>query len=160
VSIQTPGPRLIAGVSDYPSDTIPALGALLDELAEKGVRYCLWKSNIRLRAGLAGETDLDLLVDREYGLQLREILGRHRLKQLMPHKASAHAGMEHFLGMDEASGRLFHLHVHYQLVLGEQYVKNYRLPMESQVLGSVRFVVEFLFHSPRWSSRSSPCALF
>jgi thymidylate kinase len=140
VSIQTPGPRLIAGVSDYPSDTIPALRTLLDELGEKRVRYCLWKSNIRLRAGLSGETDLDLLVDREDGLLLREILGRHRLKQLMPHKASAHAGMEHFLGMDEASGRLFHLHIHYQLVLGEQYVKNYRLPIESHVLSSIRLL--------------------
>jgi thymidylate kinase len=140
VSIQSPEPRVIARASAYPSDTIPALGALLDELAEKGVRYCLWKSNIRLRAALAGETDLDLLVERDQGLLFREILGRHRLKPLMPHRASAHPGMEHFLGMDGASGRLFHLHVHYQLVLGEQYVKNYRLPMESQVLSSVRLV--------------------
>lgn len=140
MSSQTPGPRLITRVSAYPSETIPALGALLDQLAEAGVGYCLWKSNIRLREALAGQTDLDLLVDREDGASLRKLLSRHRLKVLRPHGASAHDGMEHFLGMDEASGRLFHLHVHYQLVLGEQYVKNYRLPMESQVLSSVRLL--------------------
>jgi thymidylate kinase len=131
---------LITRVSAYPSETIPTLGALLDELSERGVRYCLWKSNIRLKAALAGQTDLDLLVDREDGVLLRELLSRHRLKVLTPHSASAHGGMEHFLGMDEASGRLFHLHVHYQLVLGEQYVKNYRLPMEPHVLTSVRLL--------------------
>jgi thymidylate kinase len=131
---------VITGVSAYPSDTIPALAALLDEMADRRVRYCLWKSNIRLKEALAGETDLDLLVDREDALILREILGRHRLKQLVPHRASAFVGIEHFLGMDDASGRLFHLHIHYQLVLGEQHVKNYRLPMESQVLSSLRLL--------------------
>ncbi len=114
---------MITGVSAYPSDTIPALAALLDEMADRRVRYCLWKSNIRLKEALAGETDLDLLVDREDALILREILGRHRLKQLVPHRASAYVGIEHFLGMDDASGRLFHLHIHYQLVLGEQHVR-------------------------------------
>jgi thymidylate kinase len=42
--------------------------------------------------------------------------------------------------MDDSSGRLFHIHVDYQLLLGEQHVKNYRLPMESQVLTSIRLL--------------------
>jgi thymidylate kinase len=33
---------------------------------------------------------------------------------------------------------LFHLHVHYQLVLGEQFVKNYHLPLEALFFDSVR----------------------
>ena len=32
------------------------------------------------------------------------------------------------------SGRLFHLHVHYKLILGEQYVKNYHFPIEEHIL--------------------------
>jgi len=132
--------RLVGAVAAYHPDTIPALGSLLDELAREQVRYCLWKSNIRLADALAGRTDLDVLVDREQAPLFREILHRRRLKPLVPAKGSAYPGIEHFLGMDDTSGRLFHLHVHYQLVLGERYVKNYRLPVEGEVLDSVRLL--------------------
>jgi hypothetical protein len=37
---------------------------LFDALHEHDIRYCHWKSNEHLLAGLAGETDLDLLFDR------------------------------------------------------------------------------------------------
>ncbi|HWL90278.1 MAG TPA: hypothetical protein VNP90_02835, partial [Actinomycetota bacterium] len=49
----------------YPPQTIPALARLLDDLADHGVRFCHWKSNEHLAAGLAGRTDLDLLVDAD-----------------------------------------------------------------------------------------------
>ena len=124
----------------YPPATVPALAAFLDELAEKRVRYCLWKSNLRLADALAGATDLDLLVDRRHAAVFREIVGRHRLNPLVPPVEGRYPGMEHFLGLDMASGRLFHLHVHYQLVLGEEYVKNYRLPIEEELLASTRLL--------------------
>jgi energy-coupling factor transporter ATP-binding protein EcfA2 len=124
----------------YPPETIPALASFLDELAERGVRYLLWKSNLHLTEALAGLTDLDLLVDREHALAFREVVGLHRLRPLVPPPGGAHPGMEHFLGLDKASGRLFHLHVHYQLVLGERYVKNYRVPMERHFLDSTRLL--------------------
>ena len=38
---------------------------LCQTLSTEGVDYCHWKSNDHLRAALAGETDLDLLVDGE-----------------------------------------------------------------------------------------------
>jgi thymidylate kinase len=48
--------------------------------------------------------------------------------------------MEHYLGFDESSGKLFHLHVHYQLVLGEEYIKNFRLPLEQAFLNHTRMI--------------------
>jgi thymidylate kinase len=138
--LTTQSQRLVGAVPAYHPDTIPDLASLLDELARKQVRYCLWKSNIRLADALAGRTDLDVLVDREHAPLFREILHRRRLKPLVAAKGSAYPGIEHFLGMDDISGRLFHLHVHYQLVLGERYVKNYRLPIEGEVLGSIRLL--------------------
>jgi thymidylate kinase len=44
--------------------------------------------------------------------------------------------MEDYLGYDRESGLLVHLHVHYQLILGETFVKNYRLPLERSFLES------------------------
>jgi thymidylate kinase len=122
----------------YPVGTIPALAALLDDFAAQRLRYCLWKSNLRLPQALNGTTDLDLLIDPQQAGLFRAIIGRHPVKTIVPPPGAAYPGMEHFLGFDRPSGRLFHLHVHYQMVLGERYVKNHRVPMEREFLDSVR----------------------
>jgi thymidylate kinase len=140
VSTHSQRTQSVSAIHEYHPSTLPALASLMDELARERVRYCFWKSNIRLAEGLGGRTDLDVLVDRKHAPLFREILDRRRLKPLAAAKGSAYPGIEHFLGMDDLSGRLFHLHVHYQLVLGERFVKNYRLPIEGEVLGSIRFL--------------------
>ena len=122
----------------YPVGTIPALTALLDDFAAQRLRYCLWKSNLRLPQALNGTTDLDLLIDPQQAGLFRAIIGRHPVKRIVPPPGARYPGMEHFLGFDRPSGRLFHLHVHFQMVLGERYVKNHRVPMEREFLDSVR----------------------
>lgn len=120
----------------FPQDAIGALADLLDDLSEEGVRYCQWKSNEHLGAALAGRTDLDLLVDPDHAAPFGALVARHGLKRLAPAPERRYPGMEHFLGFDAPSGRLFHLHVHYQLVLGEKDVKNHRIPLEREFLDS------------------------
>ena len=46
-------------------------------------------------------------------------------------------GVFHSYALDEPSGRLLHIHVHEQLVLGDDTTKNYRLPIEDAYLRSV-----------------------
>lgn len=118
-------------------EALEAVTNLFRALHRAGVRYCHWKSNMRLGWGLNGRTDLDLLVDPEHGPLFRQILRQHNIKPLRPAPGKEYPGIESHLGFDPASGKLFHLHVHYQLVLGEQYVKNYHLPLEKEVLDSV-----------------------
>ena len=120
----------------YARGTLCAIAGVLDSLAEARVAYCAWKSNQHLDAALAGETDLDLLVDRADAASLAEALARHGLKRLLPPADMGHPATEHFLGFDRASGSLFHLHVQYQLVLGQKYIKNYTIPLERQFLES------------------------
>ena len=107
---------------------------LFETLNRSGVRYCNWKSSIRIPEGLQGKTDLDLLVDPRDATVFQEILLKHNLKATRPAPGKAYPGIENFLGFDPSTGRLFHLHVHYQLVLGEQFVKNYHLPIEDAFL--------------------------
>ena len=126
------------GYAPYPAGTIPALADLLDELARQEIRYCHWKSNEHLAAGLAGLTDLDLLVDVGDAERLRAVLRGKGLRQLTPPPTKDFPGMQHFLGLDHDSGRLYHLHMHGQLVLGEEDVKNHRLPLERWFLESAR----------------------
>ncbi len=107
-------------------------------LNRHGVRYCHWKSNLRLEHGLRGQTDLDLLVDPAHSQILKQVFDEHNVKPILTAPGKAYPAIENYLGFDSASGKLFHLHVHYQLVLGEQFVKNYRLPLEARFLDSVR----------------------
>jgi thymidylate kinase len=138
VLIQTRKPKAIQEGVTHASHALPSLTAVLDQLGEARVRYCSWKSNEHLAKGLAGETDLDLLVARADALRFRSVVDRNGLKRLSPAPWATYPGMEHYLGIDRSSGRLFHLHVHYQLVLGEQHVKNHRIPLEDEFLGSTR----------------------
>ena len=115
-------------------DCPDAPSRLFEALNRSGVRYCNWKSSIRIPEGLQGHTDLDLLVDPRDAAVFKEILQEYDLKLTRPAPGKAYPGIENYLGFDLSTGRLFHLHVHYQLVLGEQFVKNYHLPIEDTFL--------------------------
>ena len=112
---------------------------LFNTLNKEGVRYCHWKSNCRLNRSIRGLTDLDLLIDSSHGQQFRLILFQHNLKPINSPQALQYPAVEDYLGFDSETGRLFHLHVHYQLILGEQVVKNYRLPLEEAFLNNVQY---------------------
>jgi hypothetical protein len=79
-------------------------------------------------------------VAREDSQAFRHILSQQEIKPVTPAPGKRFPGMEHYLGFDAASGSLFHLHVHYQLVLGEAFVKNYCLPVEGPFLESARLL--------------------
>ena len=117
---------------------LEALTNLWECLNQHGVRYCHWKSNLRLEKALCGQTDLDLLVDRVHSQIFRRILNKQNIKPLQAAPGKQYPGVENYLGYDPGSGKLFHLHVHYQLVLGEQFVKNYRLPLEDYFFSAVQ----------------------
>lgn len=107
---------------------------LILDFNSRQLNYCHWKSNIHLERSLKGLTDLDLLVDAAQVELFKEILIHHDVKAIVPTSVSQYPTIEHYLGMDKNTGNLFHLHVHYQLILGEQYIKNYHLPFEKFML--------------------------
>jgi hypothetical protein len=118
---------------------LAAAFSVFEAMNRSGIRYCLWKSNIRLPQGLLGQTDLDVLVDREQAGLFAQVLSGCGLKRFHAPPGRDYPAVENYLGFDDATGKLFHLHVHYQLVLGEQFAKNYRLPLERHLLDSEYF---------------------
>jgi hypothetical protein len=107
---------------------------LFDVLNEAGVRYCHFKSNANIAAGLEGLTDLDLLCDGRQVELIEEILARHGFKRFPAHPSRRYPGVEDFFGINEHTGRLLHLHLLYRLIVGERFFKNYRLPWEREFL--------------------------
>lgn len=130
------------------NNSMESLARLFSDLNENSIRYCHWKSNLRLHDALQGETDLDLLVDRKHSGEFRQILLEHDIKPALAAPGRRFPALEDYLGFDRSSGKLFHLHVHYQLVLGEQFVKNFHLPIENQILDSVKLVYGVIVPSP------------
>jgi thymidylate kinase len=103
---------------------------LFDRLNRSGIRYCHWKSNIRLAKSLAGKTDLDLLVAKDDADLFVAIAKECGFRRLVSRPEREYAGLSDYLGMDEATGGLLHLHLHDRLVLGGRSGKDIELPVE------------------------------
>lgn len=112
------------------------LASILRQATDRQIQFCSWKSNLHVDAGLAGETDLDILVAPDDADRLDSVLTGNHCVRIAPPPGGAHSGMTHYLGLDGETRRIFHLHVHDRLVLGQRYSKNYVLPLVEQFLRS------------------------
>jgi thymidylate kinase len=121
------------------SSTYPAL-ALVAELCRaldrEEIVYCHWKSNNALDRSASGANDLDLLISRADARRFTEILYRLGFKQVKAPAEKEMPGVLDYFGDDEEAGKLVHVHAHYQLSMGHDLTKNYRLPMEEAYLES------------------------
>lgn len=124
----------------------PAMGAkrsalglvrnLCQLLEDEGVEYCHWKSNDVLERSASGENDLDLLIRRAHQSAFGEVVHRLGFKQARVPRYREMPGVLDYYGLDEESGKLVHLHAHYQLVAGDDRTKNYRIPLADPLLDS------------------------
>lgn len=111
---------------------------LFAELNRRGISYCVWKGFGHIEEALAGETDIDLLVDRRHATAFRSIISAHGCKPIISPPGKQFPSLEDYLGFDPARGSCYHLHVHYRLLMGESLVKSYRLPLEEPVLAGAQ----------------------
>ncbi len=124
----------------YQSDQRFALDLIYNlckELNTRGITYCHWKSNAMLVRSLTGENDLDLLISRADVGPFTEILFGLGFIQAFDSPDRSMPGVLDYYGYDQASGKMVHVHAHYQLILGQDATKNYHLPIEKPYLASV-----------------------
>jgi thymidylate kinase len=117
-----------------------AIRSLFGALERRGVRYCHWKSNIRLEESLAAAEDIDLLVDKRDAGLFHAALLEHGFRPTQSRSGIGHPGVVHALGLDEASAELVHVHAYFQIVSGDSLVKSYRLPIEGSLLEQTRYL--------------------
>jgi hypothetical protein len=120
--------------AEHEGFTLGIAKTLLAELHETKVVYCHWKSNEHVFAGLRGLTDLDILVERRTLRTADLALTRTGFKRFVAAPLNAYPAVQDYLAMDPETGRLVHVHLHYQLVAGEFHLKGYRLPWEHMIL--------------------------
>ena len=118
-----------------------AIRSFFKSLEQKGVRYCHWKSNIRLEKTLAAAEDIDLLVDARHAKLFYAALLENGLKLTHSRSGIGHPGVFHAIGLDEASVASVHVHAYFQIVSGDSLVKSYRLPIERSLLEQTRYML-------------------
>jgi thymidylate kinase len=139
-----------AAASAAHAGTLQLVARLCEELDAASVSYCHWKSNQALDRSARGDNDLDLLVRRRDAQRFAEILRRLGFKEARVPPAKELPGVFHAYGLDDASGRLVHVHAQYQLVLGDDMTKGYRLPVEEAYLASSTSSGVFRIPSAEW----------
>jgi hypothetical protein len=102
----------------------------------EGITYCHWKSNNALDRSASGINDLDLLVSRADTDQFNRILNDLGFIQCRAPREKQMPGVLSFFGFDIEADKLIHVHAHYQLIIGHDMTKNYRLPIERPYLDS------------------------
>ncbi|MEM7793964.1 MAG: hypothetical protein AAF579_05845 [Cyanobacteria bacterium P01_C01_bin.118] len=109
---------------------------LCKALEAENVVYCHWKSNAAIDRSASGENDLDVLISRKEARRFTEILYRLGFKQANDPPEKELPGILNFYGYDPGADKFVHVHAHYQLILGQDATKNYRLPIEEPFLAS------------------------
>ena len=109
---------------------------LCETLRAASIDYCHWKSNAALDRSASGDNDLDLLVGRGDAGRFLEILCGLGFREAQVPQEERLPGIRDFYGYDEASRRLVHVHAHFQLILGQDFTKNYHLSIERAYLDS------------------------
>lgn len=107
---------------------------LFDELEKREIRYCNWKSNNELEKSLHGDIDIELLCDRDNVAKMESALAECGYKRFPDVSCTDFPGITNYIGYDEDSGKLVHIHLHYELTLGTPYLKEYVTPWASYVL--------------------------
>lgn len=118
--------------------TVQLVAELAQALDKQLVSYCHWKSNEAIDRSESAENDLDLLVARSDAERFRAVLHELGYTRVERTAKPSPPGKEDFIGYDPAAGRFVHVDVHYQLVLGHDRTKNYRIPVEAPYLASSR----------------------
>src|SRR3977135_3045900 len=101
---------MLAHKRQWPRLCKAAIRNLFKSLEQKSVRYCHWKSNIRLEETLAAAEDIDLLVDPRDASRLHTVLLENDFKLTQSRSGMGHPGVFHALGLDEMSAELVHVH--------------------------------------------------
>jgi thymidylate kinase len=137
-------------VWDGTTDVLDKVSQLCRELDMAGISYCHWKSNEALHRSASGDNDLDLLVARCDVQRFTNLLNRLGFKEARLPAVRELPGVQHFYGLDESSGRLVHVHAQYQLIIGDDTTKNYRLPIEDAYLASAAPGLVFRVPAPEY----------
>lgn len=104
---------------------LKSIKQMLDAFEENKIIYCHWKSNEHLAPALVGDTDLDMLFLPEQRSEIDRVLNECGLKRFRATPLMQYNAIEDYIGFDKETAKIWHLHTHYRMTLGEKHLKGY-----------------------------------
>ncbi len=101
----------------------------LGKLDEADIKYVSWKNNHELFEAVTGNSDLDILVMPTCQVSFRILAQQNGWLELENPVAHFFA-IRHFYKIS-ATGKVFHLHVYFEVVTGESWLKEFILPLNA-----------------------------
>lgn len=101
---------------------------------QASVRYCHWKSNEHLDDGLNGLTDLDVYVFPSDSYLAESILKENNYLRCVVQKENEYDKVNEWIGFDSESGKLVHIHLHYAVITGTKFCKEYVFPIDDLLI--------------------------
>lgn len=130
---------------------LSSIEKLLKALNEHNITYCHWKSNEHLGEALDGDTDLDMLFDPAQRTELERVFDECGLKRFRATPLMQYNAIEDFVGFDQEAAKIWHVHTHYRMTLGEKHLKGYTITPWGAIILSHRIWNE----SGIWTSNPS-----
>lgn len=112
------------------------MNRLFGKWSEMGIRYAHFKSNENLNYSFNDNGDFDVLVDPLRSKDVFATLNELGAKQTNTIPEKHYPGVDNWLLFDDESGRIHHLHLHFQIMSGKPYVKDYEIPFRDIILDS------------------------
>lgn len=104
---------------------LSSIQKMLSAFEDNNIKYCHWKSNEHLQEALTGDTDLDMLFNPDQRSLLDRVLNECGLKRFRSVPLMQYNAIEDYIGFDEETAKIWHLHLHYRMTLGEKHLKGY-----------------------------------
>jgi hypothetical protein len=117
-------------VVDQPrASTASSLAADIARAAHmEGLALCHWKSNQRLLQSVEGRSDLDFSIPPGEEVALKRLLRSFGFVEFRSRLWQRYPGVTDWLGFDQATGAMLHVHLHNRLLTGAKAVKEQDLP--------------------------------
>lgn len=104
---------------------LKSIKKMLDTFEKNNIKYCHWKSNEHIAPALVGDTDLDMLFFPEQRSEIDKALNECGLKRFRATPLMQYNAIEDYIGFDMETAKIWHLHTHYRMTLGEKHLKGY-----------------------------------
>lgn len=107
---------------------------LVDSFNNNDLQWVVYKGKYHYMEGFCGVGDIDIYVDEEQLKLAHYILERTGFLLFETQSYLHRDGVEDWIGFDENTGKLIHVHLHAHIIFGNKYVEQYRFSLEDKCL--------------------------
>jgi len=107
---------------------------LIDALNDNNIPWVIYKGKYHYPDGFDGIGDADILIDESKINEAHCILHETGCIQVVTQTYLCRNGVEDWMGFDDNTGKLIHIHLHTKIVFGDSFLDQYRFKLDNRCL--------------------------